>query len=160
MKTPDPTKAESSALTTGAPIIAAGGLPAKLATVTSEVLARLLSGERLTGLEAVHDASTTRLAAFIHYLETAYGWTVERKEKVIGCKDGRVAFVSEYWIDPQVISLAMAANAVAWCAYVRAARSALRAKAAEARRQANRANAARKTRPHPGQFGLFEGIGA
>ena len=55
-------KAEQSTLTTGAPIIAAGGLPAKLATVTSEVLARLLSGERLTGLEAVHDASTTRLA--------------------------------------------------------------------------------------------------
>jgi hypothetical protein len=53
MKTPDTTKAVSSALTTGAPIIAAAGFPAKQNTVTADVLARLLAGERLTSLDTV-----------------------------------------------------------------------------------------------------------
>jgi hypothetical protein len=155
MKTLRPAKAEESALTTGAPIITLGYLPAKLATVTSEILARLLNGERMTGLETVYDASTTRLAAVIHYLESAYGWTVERKVKAVGCKDGRVSLVSEYWINPAVIHLAMAEGAAAWCADVRSARRHLRVKAAETHRLAARAKAARKNRSHLGQHGLL-----
>ena len=160
MKTPDPTKAESSALTTGALIIAVGGLPAKLQTVTSEVLARLLNGERMTSLDAVHDASTTRLSAVVHYLQTAYGWTIERRDKATGCRDGRVAWVSEYWIDSDTAARALTAGADAWCKQVREARRELRTKAALARAEAARANdaARRSTRSRQaGQWGLFEG---
>lgn len=156
-KRPTPQIAESSATRQGAPIITAGGLPTKLASVCAEVLARLLNHERLTSLDAVHDASTTRLSAVTFYLCESYGWQIEAKDKAAGCRDGRVAWVSEYFLPADIIASAMAAGAGAWCAKVRAARSALRAKAADARRMAERANAARKSRPHPGQWGLFDG---
>ena len=158
MKTPDTTKAASSAPGQGGQIIAPGGLPAKLNTVTAAVLARLLNHERLTSLDAVSEASTTRLAAVTHYLAKEYGWPIEAVDKAAGCRDGRVAWVAEYFLDPQVIARAMAAGAGDWCAKVRAARRARRAHAARARREAERANAARKARRnHPGQQGLFEG---
>lgn len=155
MNTPDPEKAESSGLATGAQIIAAGVLPAKLQTVTSEVLARLLNGERLTAIDAVHEASTTRLSAVVHYLESDYRWTIERHDKATGCRDGRVAWVAEYWIESGIAARALAAGAEAWCKQVREARRKLRTKAALAQRLAARANKAAPSLP--GQWGLFEG---
>ena len=155
MKTPDPTKAESSALNS-VNFTALGGFPAKQSSVCAEVLARLLNGERLTSLDAVIDASTTRLSAVVFYLSNNYGWTIESTDKAAGCRDGRVAWVSEYTLPADTVSRAMDAGAAAWCANVRAARRTLRAKAAVARCDADRANAARKFRPHPGQWGLFE----
>ncbi len=160
MKTPDTTKAVSSVTRQGAQIIAPGALPAKLDTVTSEVLARLLNHERLTSLDAVSEASTTRLGGATFYLINHYGWPIEATSKAAGCRDGRVAWVSEYWLPVEIIARAMAAGAGQWCAQVRAARRARRALAAQARREAERANAARKARRHcPGQQALFEGAG-
>ena len=160
MKTPDPTNAESGATRQGARIIVAGGLPAKQNTVTADVLARLLAGERLTSLDTVYEASTTRLGAVVFYLANDYGWPIQSIDKAAGCKDGRVAWVSEYFLPAEIIARAMAAGAGEWCAKVSAARRARRAHAADARRKADSANAARKTRPHPGQWGLFEGVAA
>ena len=158
MKTPDTTKAVSSATRQGAQIIGPGGLPAKLNTVTAQVLAHLLNYERLTSLDAVDEASTTRLSAVTFYLAKKYGWPIEAVDKAAGCRDGRVAWVAEYFIAPEVVARAMAAGAGDWCAKVRAARLARRAHAAQARRDADRANAARNTRrQHPEQWGLFEG---
>ena len=88
MKTPDTTKAVSSATRQGAQIIGPGGLPAKLNTVTAEVLARLLNYERLTSLDAVDEASTTRLSAVTFYLSEKYGWPIEVVDKAAGCRDG------------------------------------------------------------------------
>lgn len=153
---PTRNKAEQIAFTPGASIAAAGGLPSKLATVTSEVLAHLLNGEHITGLEDVFNVSKNLMDVYIYCLEIAYGWTVERKKKVVVGKNGRMALVSEYWIDPEVIFLAKAAGADAKCAKVRTARCALRAKAANAWCLADRANAARLTRSHLGQHKLFE----
>jgi hypothetical protein len=161
MKNARPTKAESSVTRQGAQIIAPGGLPAKLNTVTAEVLCRLLNHERLTSLDAVSEASTTRLSAVTFYLCEAYGWAIEATDKAAGCRDGRVAWVSEYWLPAETIARAMAAGAGEWCTSVRAARRARRAHAARARREADRANAARRARrEHPGQGGLFEGCAA
>lgn len=145
---------------TGAAIVTPGTLPHKRATVTAEVLARLLAGEHLTGLNAVIDASTTRLSDVVFRLHRDYGWTVERTDKATGCKDGRVATVSVYWLDAAVITQARAAGATAWCSEVRAARLQLRTKAAEARRAAERANRARVTCTNPRQPGLFDLQGA
>lgn len=158
MKTPRTTKIEQSATREGAQIIAPGGLPTKLNTVTAEVLARLLNHERLTSLDAVGEASTTRLSAVVFYLASEYGWHIEATDKAVGCRDGRVAWVAEYSLPAETIARAMAAGTGEWCARVRAARRARRAKAAQARCAAERANAARlKRREHPGQRGLFEG---
>lgn len=156
MKTPRPAKAEQSAVNKRK-FTGIDGFPTKLNTVTAEVLARLLNYERLTSLDAVADTSTTRLSAIVFYLRRKYGWAIESTDKAVGCRDGRVAMVSEYTMPAETIARAMAAGAAAWCADVRTARRARRTKAAEARRMADRANAARKTRQHPGQWGLFDG---
>ena len=159
MENARPIRDEASAPGTGAAIVPLGSLPAKRATVVAEVLARLLAGERLTGLEAVNVASTTRLAGVVNYLQTDYGWSIERTDRAAGCRDGRVAYVSVYWLAPEVIAQAVAAGAAAWCSDVRAARLRLRTQAAQARRAAERANAIRSIRPTPAQWSLFEGQG-
>jgi len=153
-----PTKAESSVTRQGAQIITPGRLPVRQNTVTAEVLCRFLSYERLTGIEAVTEASTTRLAAYVDYLK-GYGWTTETVSKATGCRDGRVATISEYWLPADTIAAAMDAGAGAWCDGVRIARKALRAKAAQARREAELTNAARRAcrDHHPGQGWLFDG---
>jgi hypothetical protein len=121
------------------------------------VLARLLNHERLTSLDAVNEASTTRLSAVVHYLVNEYGWTIEATDKAAGCRDGRMAWVAEYSMPADVVACAMAVGAAAWCTKVRAARRVLRTKAAESSRNAQRLNAARKRQPHPDQWGLFDG---
>ena len=161
MNSARPIKDEASAPGTGIRIMAIGSYPAKLATVTAEVLARLLAGERLTSLDGVRDASTTRLSAVVHYLQTDYGWPIEAAGKAAGCRDGRVSWVAEYALPAASIACAMAAGAAHWCADVRRARAALRAHAARASRYAERVNAARAAgRPNPAQWGLFENEGA
>lgn len=157
MKTPKSTKAELSVPAKGVSIINDGTFPAKCATVTAEVLARLLGHERLTGLESVHDASTTRLSAVVHYLAESYGWHITAEDKIFGCRDGRVSWVSEYHLPPKTIARAMADGAGDWCANVRKARAALCPKAAQDCRKAQALNAARKRLAPPGQMGLFEG---
>lgn len=158
MKTLHPTKAESSVTRQGTETIVAGSWPVKQNTVTADVLARLLTGERLTSLDTVYEASTTRLGAVIFYLANDYGWRIESIDKAAGCRDGRVAWVSEYFLPTEIIARAMVAGAGVWCAEVRAARNKRRAYAAQARREASRANAASHTRrQHPAQWGLFEG---
>lgn len=135
----------------------AGTLPKRLATVTSEVLARLLCGECLTSLDSVVDSSTTRLGAFIHRLSDDYGWQIESVPFAAGCVDGRVSWPHRYYLRPEIIATARAAGAEAWCKGVRRARAALRKKAAEARREAERRNeamAAARRRADQGQFAL------
>ena len=158
MNSARPIKDEASAPGTGVPIIAIGAFPTKHATVVAGVLARLLAGEKLTSLDGVRDASTTRLGAVAFYLRTEYGWNIEAPHKAAGCRDGRVASVAEYMLSPTTIAAATAAGAAAWCADVRRARADRRAGAARAYREAERINAARAAvrRQHPGQKGLFE----
>lgn len=157
MKTPEPTKKDPSATLQGTQIVSSGKLPTKLNTVTAEVLARLLNYERLTSLDAVSGASTTRLSAVTHYLGKEYGWPIEADDKATGCRDGRVAWVSEYFLAPEIIAHAMAAGADVWCANVRAARRAQAAQAAQARVHSQRANASRSDRrSRPGQQGLLD----
>ena len=158
MKTPAATEITTSACQhSSAKFTAPGRLPVRLGTVVAEVLARLLNHESLTSLDAVFDASTTRLAAVVFYLESDYRWTIERRDIAAGCKDGRVAWVTEYRLDPLTIEAAMAA-AGKWCADVRRARAALRRKATQAKQQATVANiaASARRRVHPGQGGLFD----
>ena len=88
MKTPEPSNENPSATLQGARIISPAELPTKLNTATAEVLARLLNYERLTSLDAVSEASTTRVSAVTHYLGKEYGWPIEADHKATGCRDG------------------------------------------------------------------------
>lgn len=154
MKTPDTTKAVSSATRQGAQILPFS-FPPRTNTACAEILARLLSGEVLTGMDGVFEVSTTRLAAHVHYLTESYGVPTEANDRTVGCNDGRVATVKAYSLPHSVIQHARAAGAARWIASVRADRVALRAQAAQAQRQAARMNAARKRNTPPGQGDLF-----
>lgn len=157
MNTPEPFKKNTSATLQGTQLARPGNLPTKLNTVAAEVLARLLNYERLTSLDAVHEASTTRLSAVTHYLGKKYGWPIENDDKAIGCRDGRVAWVSEYFLAPEIIAQAMTAGAAVWCAKVGTARRVRRTQATQARSNAERANASLSNRrPHTGQQDLFD----
>lgn len=157
MKTPAAIKITTSACRhSSANSTGVGQFPKRVNTVIAQTLADLLAGLRLTGMDSVFDASTTRLAHHIHALGKVHGWHVETFEKVVGTNDGRVQTIVEYFLSPEVIEQAAVQGAQEWVAQVRVARAARRRKAAEARRAAERANAARKTRAHPGQRGLFD----
>lgn len=140
MKTPDSTKAESSA-PNSADFTAT--FPRRHYTVAAEVLRRLLHGERLTSLDAVFDANTTRLAAIIHYLEKAYGWVIARADKTVGTADGRVTEVREYFLAQDRLHWALGAGGEAYMLAVTAARAKRRTKAPQARNEATRRNAFR-----------------
>ena len=130
------------------------------AAQTREQLTTLRAFDRkaLTGMDAVYEASTTRLSAVVHHLSKKYGWLIDATDKAAGCNDGRVAWIAEYALSAQAIAQAMGAGATAWRAKVRAARLERRKKAAQAERAAAQANAAHRTRHfHIDQSSLFEG---
>ena len=138
MQSAHPINDEAGAPGTGAHIVAPGRWPVKRKTACAEVLADMLCGQTLTGMDAVFNVSTTRLAAHIGYLEGEYEWRFTRREKVIACTDGRTATIMTYRMEPSTILLAEAHGAAAWCAQVRAARAALRSGAGSTSRARRR----------------------
>jgi hypothetical protein len=159
MKTPDTTKAASSVPEQASSL--PFSLPHRTDTACAEVLARLLKGEVLTGMDAVYAASTTRLAAHVHYLADNYRVETVTGERAVGCTDGRVATITTYELPPAVVEAARAGVAARWIATVRTDRAAKRAKAALAQKKAANINAARKrTAPPWHQPELFMNGGA
>ncbi len=159
-KAPDTAKAASSAPDT-AKFTVPGNLPQRKNTVTAEVLTRLLNHERLTSLDGVYEASTTRLSAVAFHLAERWSWAIQTTDKATGCVDGRVAWIVEYHLHPEAIAQVMQDGAEAWCAEVRKARLERRKKAVQAMRAAAAANAARcPGQRHIGQSSLFEGYAA
>lgn len=136
-------KEEAGAPGQGTDIVAPGMLLARQNTVIADVLARFIAGERLTGLDSVTDSSTTRLAAVVHALG-GYGWYIERADLAAGCRDGRIATVSEYWMHPDQCAAALDAGAGAWVAEVRRVRAARRKNAPKARAVAASVNARKR----------------
>lgn len=111
-----------------------GTLPRRINTVTAAVLAGLLESNILDGMESVFRQSTTRLGAYIHYLERDYGWHIERRDMATGTSDGRIASISVYWLPQATIAQAFEAGARDWISSVKAAR-------AERRKQTDRCKA-------------------
>src|SRR5471032_2460012 len=75
-----------------------GTFPKRRNTVTAGVLAALMESKTITGMDGVFSMSSTRLAAFIFYLEQNYGWTIERRDFATGTNDGRESWVTQYWL--------------------------------------------------------------
>lgn len=141
MENARPLQAEESSAPSSADFTAT--FPRRHYTVAAEVLRQLLEGERLTGLDAVFGAHTTRLAAVIHYLEKDYGWEIARTDKTVGTVDGRVTDVREYFLSPDRLRQALDAGAAAYVLAVSDARAKQRTEAPQARTEATRRNAFR-----------------
>lgn len=135
-----------------------GQLPERKSTVTADVLAYLLEGKTITGMDAVFGQHTTRAAAFIHTLESRYGWTIDRQDVATGTNDGRIAWITSYWLSKGARETAFKAGARPWVEQVKAARAKLRTTAPKRKAEAARINKARKpitTRNTPRQFTLW-----
>ena len=103
-----------------------GNFPAQRNTVRAEVLARLISSEVMTGMDAVFDASTTRLAAVVHVLRKKYRWSIDSAVKIVSTNDGRTAEISAYRLPEATVKAAMSQGGTEYCASVKTARQALR----------------------------------
>jgi hypothetical protein len=127
--------------------------PNRFNTVTATVLQKLLAGETVTGMDAVFDASTTRLGAYIHALKRDYDWHFELRDIAVSCKDGRVTEIRAYFFSSETIALARAMGADDFCQKVISARAKLRAGQAKAKVEAARRNRYRvNIRTDPRQF--------
>ncbi len=135
-----------------------GIYPTRHNTVTAEVLCRLISGENLTGMDAVFGCSTTRLAAVIFYLSEKYGWAIDHVDIDVGTNDGRVVLIRAYFLTRAIIRGAFDAGALKFCRSVREARAKRRTHATKAKAEADRRNAARAAAKFdPNQGALFSG---
>lgn len=132
-----------------------GILPRRVNTVLAGVLADLLDGHTVTGMEAVFKQSTTRAAAVVHYLEEQYDWSIERRDVATGTNDGRIAAIKVYWLSAAVRESALADGARAWVNDVRSAATKRRKGASKAKATAAKLNAARID---PRQHDLFGGL--
>lgn len=155
MKKRPNTKSELSAAGQAGDIL--GQLPPQRSSVRAETLSLLLRGRTLTGMESVFKSSTTRLAAVIHVLRTDYSWEIEARNRVTGCKDGRVTTISEYRLPPAAMEAANSRREFAeFCKQVQTARLQLRKQAAMAERIAAMKNKARGIQPsNSAQFNLW-----
>lgn len=116
-----------------------GTLPRKVNTVRAGVLAYLLESNTMTGMESVFKQSTTRLAAVIHALKY-YGWPIESKEIATGTNDGRIAYISAYWLPQAVIAEAFKVGARTWIERVHIALKSRRKHVDKCKEKAKRIN--------------------
>jgi hypothetical protein len=150
MKNARPHKVETSAAGHGNSNV--GALPVRISTVTASVLAMLLEGREITGMEAVFSQSTTRAAAFIHYLTEKYGWSIESRSIATGTNDGRVTWITVYWLTARVREAAFVAGARPWIDDVKTAASKRRTGAAKAKATAAKLNKMRRIDPRQGDM--------
>lgn len=156
MKTPDPTITAESSAPCGAKFN--GTFPPRHDTVIAEVLCRLVSGEKLTGMDAVFNASTTRLSAFVFRLSAEYGWTIDHTDRDVGTKDGRVTWIRVYHMSQGAIHSANSVGGAAFCKSVVLARASRRKGAMNAKAQASARNARRdRAMFDPRQMSLLGG---
>jgi hypothetical protein len=114
--------------------------PNRFSTVTAQVLQKLLAGETLTGMDAVFNASTTRLGAYIHALKRDYGWHSEHRDIAVSCRDGRVTEIRAYFFSRETIAYARSMNADDFCQKVIVARAKLRSEQHKSKAEAARRN--------------------
>jgi hypothetical protein len=105
---------------------AVGRFPERHSTIKADVLAQLLEGVRLTGMDAVWQINTTRLASQVHVLRSADGWPIESRGRTIDTSDGRSEEISVYSLPADVREAAMASGGTDYCASVKEARAARR----------------------------------
>lgn len=123
MKTPNTTEAVPSALDR---VHSIGSFPKQRNTVIAEVLAQLLVGRHISGMDAVFAANTTRLASTIHSLIRGHLWNISHTDVVIQTNDGRVTEIRRYHLKQRIIEAAIEAGGREFCSSVDVARKSLR----------------------------------
>ena len=112
-----------------------GRFPKLITTLRAEVLATMLAGDDLAGVESVFANGSTKLATAMRALTRRYPCPIKRQEFANNMADGRVAWVSMYTLPVETIASAFDVGADEWIAEVRAAR--LKRLAARPRRAAS-----------------------
>lgn len=113
---------------------APGKFPKSTTTLRAAVLATMLAGDDVSGMESVFSSGSTKLATVMRALARRYRWPIECREFATNAPGGQTVWVSMYVIPAAVIVSAFAAGAAAWIEEVRTARS--RRLAASTRRSA------------------------
>lgn len=67
-------------------------------TARAQILLKLKRGERITSLDVWRDTGCSRLSAVIHWLKRA-GHQIHSQTITVPTKGGRLARVSEYWME-------------------------------------------------------------
>ena len=101
----------------------AGRFPKLTTTLRAEVLATMLAGDDMAGVESVFLSGSTKLATVMRALTRRYRWPIARREFATNMANGTVAWVSMYELPSEAIASAFDLGAEAWIAEVRAARS-------------------------------------
>lgn len=99
-----------------------GKFPKLATTLRAEVLATMLAGDDMTGVESVFSTGSTKLATVMRALTRRYRWPIERREFATNIAGGRVAWVSMYTLPADAVARAFELGAAAWIEDVRAAR--------------------------------------
>ncbi|MCX4146754.1 MULTISPECIES: hypothetical protein [Paraburkholderia] len=131
----------------------AGILPTRRNTVLAGVLAELLEGHTLTSMDAVFKQYANRAATVIHCLEARYAWNIERRDIATAVNDGRVVWVTAYWMTIHVREAAFKAGARAWIQKATSAANKRRKSASHAKSRAAKRNL---LRADPRQLDLFD----
>lgn len=100
-----------------------GKFPKLTTTLRAEVLATMLAGDDMSGVESVFASGSTKLATVMRALTRRYRWPITRREFATNTADGQVAWVSMYTLPAEVVAGAFSVGADVWIAEVRAARS-------------------------------------
>lgn len=106
-----------------APSCAPGKFPKSTITLRAAVLATLLAGEEVPGLEIAFSNGSTKLATVMRALTRRYRWPIERNEFATKTADGQKAWVSMYTLRADVVASAFDHGAAAWIEEVHTARS-------------------------------------
>lgn len=120
-----------------------GTLPERQDTVRAAVLAAMLEGQFMTGMDSVFEQSTTRLSAVVYALERDYGWRIERRDVPVYTKDGRSTWITTYWLSAATRKQALAMGARVWINGVKIARAKRLQSAGKKKQGASAANAIR-----------------
>jgi hypothetical protein len=135
-----------------------GAFPKRHGTVQAAVLAALLEQNTLTGMDSVFKQHTTRLGAVIHTLSKQYGWHIDSDNIATGTSDGRIAWISAYWLPQATIAKAFQMGARIWLGEVHSARAKLRRQAGNCKATAMKINARRQLKNQdPRQSNLWGG---
>lgn len=119
-----------------------GKLPTRKGSVVATVLAKLLKGQKLNSIELAAETQTSRLKDVVASLRQQHGWGAIRSERIaLGTADGRVQWVSQYWLSADALLEIDQSEIAAWTKAVERERYVQRMNVKRAHRRAKACNA-------------------
>lgn len=120
-------------------------LPTRKGAAVASVLADLLSGGVLNGVDMADEIHSSRLKDHISTLRHRHGWTtIESSQIAKATKDGRVQWVKQYWLPIETLDGLDQKVVNAWVAEVRHIRAEKRIAYEQAQRRSIAANARKR----------------